>query len=198
MLDSRLYRWLEVFTNLLILDLIWLVSCLPVITIYPATTAMFGVTRDWVRKGDTGILGVFVARFRENFKQSFGIGLLWTLIGLGLGLDLYLVVQMAPLPKTVFGSLLAIMLLLYTFTSLYLFPVMVHYDAGWQTVLKNSFLLSISQLGITIRCLLILAIAVAISYVVPLTLILTGSVTAYLIYHYCNRAFERVEAAANK
>ncbi|MGI9049327.1 MAG: DUF624 domain-containing protein, partial [Rubrobacteraceae bacterium] len=50
-LDSRLYRWLEVFTNLLILDLIWLVSCLPVITIYPATTAMFGVTRDWVRKG---------------------------------------------------------------------------------------------------------------------------------------------------
>ena len=197
-LDSRVYRWLEVFTNFLILDLIWLVSCLPVVTIYPATAAMFGVTRDWVRKGDTEILGPFVERFRENFKQSFGIGLLWTLIGLGLGLDLYLVVQMAPLPKTVFGSLLAIMLLLYTFTSLYLFPVMVHYDAGWQRVLKNSFLLSISQLGTTMRCLLVLAVAAAISYVVPLTLVLTGSVTAYLIYYYCNRAFERVEAVAKK
>ena len=198
MLDSRVYRWLEVFTNFLILDLIWLVSCLPVVTIYPATTAMFGVTRDWVRKGDTGIFGPFVARFRENFKQSFGIGFLWTLLGLGLILDLLLVVQMAPLPKAVFGCLLAIMLTLYTFTSLYLFPVMVHYDAGWQTVLKNSFLLSISQLGTTVRCLLILLIAAAVSYVIPLTLILTGSITAYLIYHYCNRAFERVEAAAKK
>ena len=197
-LDSRVYRWLEVFTNFLILDLIWLVSCLPVVTIYSATAAMFGVTRDWVRKGDTGIFGPFVERFRENFKQSFGIGLLWTLVGLGLILDLLLIVQMSPLPKAVFGSLLAVMLTLYTFTSLYLFPVMVHYDAGWQTVLKNSFLLSISQLGTTVRCLLILLIAAAVSYVVPLTLILMGSITAYLIYHYCNRAFERVEAAAKK
>ena len=196
MLDSKLYRWLEVLTNFVGLNLLWLLSCLPIITFYPATAALFGVTRDWVRKGDDRLLRVFIARFRDSFKQSFGIGMLWTLIGLGLGLDLFVVAQMSPVPKTILGVLVAIVLLSYASTSLYLFPAMVHYDAGWKTVLKNSFLLSISQLGTTIRCLLILAVAAAVTYIIPLALFLTGSVTAYLIYYYCDRAFERVEGSA--
>jgi uncharacterized membrane protein YesL len=46
---DRIYRLLEVFTYLVYLNLLWLVCCLPAITIAPSTTAMFGVVRGWIR-----------------------------------------------------------------------------------------------------------------------------------------------------
>jgi uncharacterized membrane protein YesL len=69
-LDSRLYRWLEVFTNFFVLNLLWLLACVPVLTIYPATAAKFGVVRGWVRDTDTGGGGgvrAYFSRFVENF-----------------------------------------------------------------------------------------------------------------------------------
>jgi hypothetical protein len=39
-LDTRVYRWLEVATDFFLLNLMWLVACLPVVTIFPSTAAM--------------------------------------------------------------------------------------------------------------------------------------------------------------
>lgn len=60
---GRAHRLLEVFINLLLLNLLWLLACLPVLTIYPATAAMFGVVRIWVRQGDQGIVRPFFSSF---------------------------------------------------------------------------------------------------------------------------------------
>ena len=49
-LDTRVYRWLETATDFFLLNLMWLVACLPAVTIFPSTAAMFGVVRDWVRR----------------------------------------------------------------------------------------------------------------------------------------------------
>ena len=193
-LDSRFHRWLEVFTNFLLLNLLWLLACIPVLTIYPATAAMFGVARDWVRKKDTGVVQVFFLRFRENFRQSLVIGIVWTFLGVALVLDFYLVNQMSPDLRIVLGSLLFLMALLYAFTSVYLFPVMVHFDTTWTVVLKNSLLLGIGRLLTTLQCLVVIAVMVGISVFAPFTLLITGSVTAYVVYRLCDRAFRRVES----
>jgi len=117
-LDGRFYRWLEVFSNLL-LNLLWLLACLPIVTVYPATAAMFGVVRDWVsKKEDNGLLRTFLRHLKENLKQSFMIGVLWTLFGAALLLDYYLVDQMPSGPRLVAGSLLFLVTLLYVFSSL--------------------------------------------------------------------------------
>ena len=194
-LDSRFHRWLGVFANFLLLNLLWLLACTPVLTIYPATAAMFGVVRDWVRKKDVGVMRVFFLRFRENFKQSFVIGIVWTVFGAALVLDFYVVSQMPAGPRTVLYLLLIFMFLLYAFTSVYLFPVMVHFDTTWPVVLKNSLLLGIGRLLTTVQCLLVIAIAVGVSVFAPFTLLITGSVTAYVVYRLCDRAFRRVEVA---
>ena len=197
-LDSRFYRWLETFSNLLFLNLLWLLACLPIVTIYPSTAAMFGVTRDRVRGKEGRIWPTFAARFKENFKQSLGIGVVWTFLGVVLLVDLYLVTQVPPVPKIVLGSLLSLLGLLYVFTSVYLFPVMVHYDATWKVVLKNSLLLSIGQLSTTLLCLLVVALMATILFIVPLTLLIAGSLTAYIVYWLCDRAFRRAQSISNR
>jgi uncharacterized membrane protein YesL len=193
-LDSRLYRWLEVFTNFFVLNLLWLLACVPVLTIYPATAAMFGVVRGWVRNTDTGggVVRAFFSRFVENFKQSLGVGALWTLAGVLLILDFYVAHQMAAALRIVLDFVLFVVALLYVLTWVFVFPVMVHYDTGWRGVLKNSLLLSVGQLPTTVLCLLIVVAMAGISLFVPFALLISGSVTAYAVYRLCDRAFQRV------
>lgn len=52
------------------MNLIWLVCCIPIVTIGPSTTAMYCVARD-IAKGEwPGIFKTFFKAFKENFKQS--------------------------------------------------------------------------------------------------------------------------------
>src|ERR671917_1135907 len=95
-MDTRAYQWLETATDFFLLNLLWLVACLPVVTIFPSTAAMFGVVRDWTRGRETGVFGAFVLRFRQNLRQSLAVGMLWTLLGGVLFLDFLVAGGMPP------------------------------------------------------------------------------------------------------
>jgi uncharacterized membrane protein YesL len=193
-LDSRVYRWLEVATDFFLLNLMWLVACLPVVTIFPSTAAMFGVVRDWVRKKEGSLTGTFVARFRENFGQSLLVGAIWTVFGVALFLDFLVANQLSYWPGVVMKSVLVLASSVYAFGSVFLFPVMVHYDTDWKTVIKNSLLLAIGRLPTTIVCLVLVVVTAGLTVVFPFMVIITGSITAYFVYRLCDREFRKLDA----
>jgi uncharacterized membrane protein YesL len=193
-LDTRVYRWLEVATDFFLLNLMWLVACLPVVTIFPSTAAMFGVVRDWVRKKEGSLARTFVARFRENFGQSLLIGVVWTVFGVALVLDFLVANQLSYWPGVVMKSVLVLASSVYAFGSVFLFPVMVHYDTDWKTVIKNSLLLSIGRLPTTVVCLVFVVVTAGLTVVFPFMVIITGSITAYFVYRMCDREFRKLEA----
>jgi uncharacterized membrane protein YesL len=88
-------------------------------------------------------------------------------------------------------ALLFLWVLAYLGTAVYLFPVMVQFRTGWWQVIKNSFFIAFSRPGLvpTFLCFLIVALAGLVLYYVPLSFLITGSVTAYLIYNLCHRVF---------
>ena len=197
MLDSRLYRFLETATNFLFLNIVWLLACLPVVTIPPATAALFGVVREWVRQEDAGVVGPFVRRFKENFVQSLIVGWLWMLLGAVLLFNLLAIRQMPGplgLPSLV---LVAVASLFYLTTSVYLYPVLVSYETTWFGVIRNAFFISASQPAITISGLVLTVAMVVLFYFAPITIVLSGSITAYLLYALCNRAFQHVTPQDN-
>ena len=89
----RIYRVLEVFTDLVYLNLLWMVTCLPVVTIAPATAAMFGVVRGWIKGKDVPTTGEFFSLFRENFGRSLVVGLVRAVLGAVLAADILLIGQ---------------------------------------------------------------------------------------------------------
>ena len=193
-LDTRVYRWLEVATDFFLLNLMWLVACLPVVTIFPSTAAMFGVVRDWVRKKEGSLMRTFVARFRENFGQSLLIGLVWTVFGVALVLDFLVANQLSYWPGVVMKSVLVLASSVFAFGSVFLFPVMVHYDTDWKTIIKNSLLLSVGRLPTTIVCLVFVVVTAGLTVVFPFLVIITGSITAYFVYRLCDREFAKIDA----
>jgi uncharacterized membrane protein YesL len=194
-LDTRVYRWLEVATDFFLLNLMWLVACLPVVTIFPSTAAMFGVVRDWARGKEGSLTRTFITRFRENLGQSLLVGAIWTVFGVALFLDFLVASQLSFGAEVVLKFLLVLVSALYAFGSVFLFPVMVHYEADWKTVIRNSLLMSIGRLPTTVMCLLLLAVMVGLTVVVPFLVIITGSITAYFVYRLCDREFRKIDAA---
>ncbi len=194
-IDTKVYRWLETATDFFLLNLMWLVTCLPVVTIFPSTAAMFGVVRDWVRGKEGSLTRTFITRFRENLWQSLLVGAIWTVFGVALFLDFLVANQLSYWAEIVLKSVLVLVSAVYAFGSVYLFPVMVHYEADWKTVIKNSLLISVGRLPTTLACLLFLVVMVGLTVVVPFLVVITGSITAFVIYRLCDRVFRQIDAA---
>jgi uncharacterized membrane protein YesL len=194
-LDTSVYKWLETATDFFLLNLIWLVACLPVVTVFPSTAAMFGVVRDWVRGKEGSLTRTFIARFRENLGQSLLVGTIWAVFGIALFLDFLVASQLSYWAEIVLKSILVLVSTVYAFGSVYLFPVMVHYDTDWKTVIKNSLLISVGSLPTTLACLVFLVVMVGLTVVVPFLVVITGSITAYVVYKLCNRVFRQIDAA---
>jgi uncharacterized membrane protein YesL len=82
--------------------------------------------------------------------------------------------------------------LLYILLTPYLFTVMVHYETSAFGVVRNSFVIARSQPAITLLAALLLVAFVLLYAYFPGLLLLTGSLTIYLLYVVCNKAFQRV------
>ena len=197
-LDTKIYRRLETAADFFLLNLMWLVACLPVVTAPPATAAMFGVVRDWVKGKEAGLFATFVLRFRQNFWQSLIVGVLWALFGGALFLDFLIAGGLPTGPQAVMRVLLVLATFLYALASVFLFPVMVHYETGWTAVPKNALLLAVGRLPVSLLCLALIVAAAALTFFVPPLLVATPSLTAYAVYRLCDREFRKIDAAPGR
>lgn len=190
---DRVYRALEVFTDLVYLNLLWIVSCLPVVTIAPSTAAMFGVVRGWIKGKDVPTTREFFSLFRENFGRSLAVGLVWAVLGAVLAADFLLVGEMESFRRPLY-VVFFVFALLYVSATVYLFPVMVNYELGWKAVIRNSLLFSVARPLTTLQCLLTLAVALFVVASLWITIFVAASATAYAVYFLCDRAFKNVES----
>ncbi len=194
-LNSRAYGGLEVVIDFLLLSLLWLLLCLPIVTIAPATAALFGVVRGWLRDGVAGVVTEFFALLRENFLQSLLVGAVWALVGLSLLADLFLIGQVGAFLRFLLLIVTGVFGLAYLGASVYLFPVMVHYRTSWTGVIRNAGLAAISQPLLTLLGLAVIAAVALLTAVLPFTLLLTASPAAYVIYRWCDMAFDRLDGS---
>ncbi|MFS0862134.1 YesL family protein [Fredinandcohnia sp. 179-A 10B2 NHS] len=196
-LNSKFYSIAETLTNFFFLNIIWLVMCLPIFTIFPATAAMFGVIRQWIINKDTSVFRTFFKMFKENFKHSFIIGTTW-MIYLGVATIDYLVInQWDSYVKTIIVAVLLAIGLLLSLVSIRVFPMMVHFNLPLSGLIKNSFSFSLLYLPTTLLMIIILAVMMASLYFAPITFLFIFSLTAYIIYYLCHKEFTRLEQLPN-
>lgn len=145
--DSPLIRFLTLVTNLVCLNLLWLLCCLPVLTVGAATTALYSVIFQYITNQDDGVLKPFFRAFRENFALTTPLWILNLLVGLALGAEVFYLTHSTQIwLKWIFGVLLFI----YAGVSSYLYPLLARYDSPRKKTLFNSFALSLRHLLSTV------------------------------------------------
>lgn len=152
--DGPVIRFLVKIADLILLNILWVVCCLPVITVGPATIAAHYVALRIVKDEGTSVVKLYIKSFRENLGQGIILGLAALLAGGILVLDLWLVMA----GKIVFGPLLKLFILAglwllffaYLMVMIYVWALMASFDHSLKTAVKNAFLLAVANLGSTV------------------------------------------------
>lgn len=192
--ENVFFRILDIFAHFVLLNVLWIILCIPVLTIFPATTALFSVVRKWVSEGtDAGVFHLFFTSFKENFKKSFTIGIMWTIAGSILYFDLALLLEIEFTGRYFLFILLIFSAIIYIFISIYLFFLLAHYDLSVLHTIKNALLLSVSNLYHTVLCLVIIGGASIIIYYFPVFIMIFGSVLAFILYNIFHKLLYKIQ-----
>lgn len=192
LLDSSFYWWVNRLSSYLLLSGVWLLCSSLVITLFPATVALFSVFRAWQDNPDEAFYIPFLTRFREHFGGDFLLGLLWLLLAALLVLNAVLLPQLpSPIRPPAF-ALLALAAVLYLATSIFIVPLRVRTSLGLWASVRAALILGMTQLGTTALCVLTLTLAGVAFWFSPPSLLVSGVAAGQLIYVLCDRRLKRL------
>lgn len=169
-LDSPLMNVLNKMADLMWLNILTLICCIPVITAGAALTSMHYVALKIVRNEESYITRSFFKSFKTNFRQATLIWLLLMLVAAILGGDYYIITKSGMQFSQVLVVLIMAAGVLVICTSLYVFPVLAKFDNTIMGTIRNAFIMSILQLPKTV-VMFVMAFFPLIIYLVSLRLI---------------------------
>lgn len=196
--NSKVQNVVETTAYFLILNVLWFFLALPLITLFPATAALFGSMRDFNQKKEVGVFQSFFSHFKTHFKQSLIYGVIWSIITIAFFAN---VLIMNESPSAMDGMILIMLTMLgiiLSFISVYLFPVLVHFQLPFKETLKKSLLLSFKNSPTALLCILLFLAMVALVLYIPASVVFVFSGTAYLIFLLCYRSFKKVDGNEKK
>ncbi|BDP58224.1 membrane protein [Enterococcus faecium] len=78
--ETKFYGQLIVVSDYILLGILWVIVCLPVITIVPATCAVFYVMAQWKGEGSGNIIYFFFQGIKQHFGKNLFLSLLTIII----------------------------------------------------------------------------------------------------------------------
>ena len=164
-LNSPWVKRFAMLTNLVCLNILWLVCCIPVITAGAATSALYHTVFLYHNKEDDAVLRPFFRAFRTNFKQST---LLFLPLLAALVLVVFDLVYLASYGKgTAVLFLLILVILLLMGMLIHLFPLIARFDMNAKALLRTAFSLTALHLPGTLTVIALLVLPVVLLVFFP-------------------------------
>lgn len=154
--DNKFFEVLGKITDIIILNLLCIISCLPIITIGASVTATYFVALQMVRNEETYIIREFIKGFKENFIFSTKVWSIILIIGLVLSFDFYISrLILNEYMRITLQFILTIVSIIFIFLLTYVFPIISKFENTIKNTMINSILISIQHLPKTIFMVLI-------------------------------------------
>lgn len=145
--ENPLIRGLTMICDIAILSVIWLVSIIPVFTFGAATTALYYTVVKVFRRKKGYVFEEYKRSFKENFKEATILWLIFLLLFVLCGFNIYLsfgwitVMIGEQFGRLLMGIYMAVFLILFG-TMLYMFPVLSRFVLSKTQLVKMSLALS--------------------------------------------------------
>lgn len=153
--------------DLFILNSLWLLCCIPLVTIGPATTAVWYALIQRARKEDISVSKDFFHSFKTNLRQGILLGVPLTLVGAFLALDIYMCRKSGTGIYTFFMVFFSILFLFWMIIVLYAFPLLAKFDRKNSQILIWAFTLSLNNLSMTLTMLFVIIASLWIIHIIP-------------------------------
>lgn len=204
-LNNPFMQFLTRVGDMILLNFLFLICCIPLVTVGAARAALYKVTIDAMYDMEGGIFKSFFAAFRANFKQATVVWLIQLVIFASLVCDVLLILTFMPTSKVMY-ILVAVLGFLVLCVIAYMTPLLVRYDNSLREHLSNAIVLAIIKLpktlGMVILNTLPLLIAVASLAVFAQTLVfwmvIGFAFVAFLNCTMLKSVFAQLEKGNNK
>lgn len=196
-MDSPVMRFLNRMADMIILNILMILCCIPIITAGAAFTAMHYVLLKIVRDEEGYLVRGFFKSFAQNFRQATLIWLLMLLIiAVYVGDWFIFVYSGAVFPRVLVIGVMAIGIVILM-VSMYVFPLLARFDNTIRKTINNAMLLAFANLPKTVLMAVFYALPFIIGYFSAYSfifIILFGfSVPAYVAAWLYSNIFKKFE-----
>lgn len=154
-MENPFFQFLSRVADLMILNILFIVTCIPIITIGASWTALYYTTLKMVRNEESYIVRGYFKSFKENFKQATLMWLMVLALIIILFLDFTIVKAMTGTVASFFLITSTVIGILLTMELLYLFPILAKFDNTIKNTFINAALMAIRHLPQTLIMLVV-------------------------------------------
>ncbi len=161
----RFFVFFEVFSRkfwkLMQLNILYVISCIPIITIGPATAGFTYVLRNFSREEHAWVFSDFMEHARKNFRQAFLVSLIGA-IAIYIAYVNFMFYSQPLYSDSIIGYLkyfVIIVGVIFAIMHFYIYPMMVTFKLSIKQIYKNAFIFAMAKLPRNILMVVFLAVA---------------------------------------
>ena len=198
-LDSPLMQGLDKVANLMLLNILAMICCIPIFTAGASLTALHYMSLKIVRGEECYIMRGFFKSFKQNFKQATIVWLLLIVAVLFIIFD-YTVIGFSEEGGIAYwyGVVVGAFAIFIAFTATMVFPIMAKFSNTTIRTIKNAMAISVLKFPQTILMLIMYSIPVLITLffmqLLPMVLMFGFSMPVYGSAVLYNKFFLKLEA----
>ncbi|MFD1607479.1 YesL family protein [Oceanobacillus luteolus] len=194
----KVYEYSSWIMKMIYLNLLWIIFSLAGLVVFgffPATQAMFAVTRRWILgEKEIPVFKTFWQAYKAGFVQVNIIGYVLTILGVILYIDLKFFQQSEHLLFSVLAFFIIFAMFIFFAMILYIFPMYVHYKFKTLEYLRKAFVIVLGKPLNTIMMIVgSYLLYVFISMMPVLLLFASGSLVSLVLMWIAMRSFPKYD-----
>lgn len=193
-LDNGFFSFMGKVWDMIVLSLLWVVLCIPIITIGPATTALYYTVVKVIRRERGYIFREFFHSFKDNFKLGSIITVIYFVLAYILYVDYFYangLKEVNPTQAYIFLAGFNAIAIIAIAVLAYIFPVLSRFTLNFKGLLKISFLMAIKHIFTTIALVIIIGASGLALYIVIPSILFMPSLCCLLCSFLLERVFKK-------
>ena len=191
--DNFFWRWFGKLADVMVLSILWLLCCLPVVTIAPSCIALYDAIARCIHGPDEHPYKRFFRTFKAELLRGIGITVLWAAIGFVLMLGYSFLYQMGETSK--FAAIYSIVYLASMLIPLgivaWLIPIESRFSHSFLSLHKTAATFSIVHLPTTAVLLGLLIVAVILLMFFPVLAIVLPGILVTVQCWFVEKVFKK-------
>ena len=155
-MDNAFFRFMGKLFDVVALNLVFIIVCIPIVTIGPAVSALYYASVKSIRRDRSYPIKEFFKAFKRDFKQSFIVGLILVLASVIIYVDIRFVMDFIKNGFTAMRYVYLVIGMVISFISVYIFPLISRFSLKISGLFRLSFYLAIRHLLTTIVSIILL------------------------------------------
>ena len=155
-MNNFFFRFMGKLFDTVALSIVYTLVCLPIVTIGPATSALYYATVKSIRRDRSYPIKEFFKAFKRDFKQSFVVGFILVVVGVILYVDVKFAINFINSSLTYMRYLYLIIGMVVSFIAVYIFPLISRFSLKLSGLFKLSFYLALRHLITTVVSVILL------------------------------------------